>query len=221
MSRPVRDRWCDADGAHSASFCRVGRAVGRSLDCTDTVGSAPSGITYQQWGWPVTLHRDQVRLQLDGTVSAWMVPARRCAGVIPVLIQRRCAPPVLAHPYAPEHCIVLTGEKYEPRLPWPEQVKRGHRSAVTAPHLHLPRADHLDHDPAAGVLATVPGNRPVRRAAQHQRRGGSTAERSAVGASARPYPLGVLDPSAQTRARPGRCIFSTKPNSCFRDFERL
>ena len=65
----------------------------------------------------MTLHRDQVRLRLDHAVSALMIPAPRCAPVIPVLIQRRCAPPVLAHPYAPEHHIVLTGEKYGLRHP--------------------------------------------------------------------------------------------------------
>ena len=91
-------------------------------DQAGTVGSAPSAVTYQQWDWPVTLHRDQIRLHLNHAVSAWMIPARLGARVIPMLIQRRCDPPVLAHPYAPEHCIMLTGEKYGLPLPWPEQV---------------------------------------------------------------------------------------------------
>jgi hypothetical protein len=93
-------------------------------DRADTAGPAPSGLTYQQWGWPVTLHRDQIRLHLNHAVSAWMIHAPRCAEVIPVLTERRCAPLVIAHPYAGEHQIVLTGEKYGLPLPWPEQVHR-------------------------------------------------------------------------------------------------
>lgn len=91
-------------------------------DRADTAAPAPAGLTYQYWGWPVTLHHGQARLSLDGTVSALMIPTPLCTGVIPILTQRRCAPPVLAHPYAPGHHIVLTGEKYGIPLPWPEQV---------------------------------------------------------------------------------------------------
>jgi hypothetical protein len=70
----------------------------------------------------VTLHQGQVRLSLGDTVSAMMIPARLGAGLIPVLIQRRCASPVLAHPYLLDHHIVLTGEKYGLPLPWPDQA---------------------------------------------------------------------------------------------------
>jgi hypothetical protein len=31
-------------------------------------------------------------------------------------------PPALAHPYLPDHHIVLTGEKYGLPLPWPNQA---------------------------------------------------------------------------------------------------
>jgi hypothetical protein len=110
---------CCATDAATAVMPPIGDS-----DWVDTAGSALSGVAYQQWGWPVTLHGDQVRLGLEGAVSAWMVPARWCAGVIRVLIQRRCAPLVLAHPYAPEQHIVLTGEKFGPRLPWPREVRQ-------------------------------------------------------------------------------------------------
>ncbi len=41
-----------------------------------------------------------------------------------ILTAQGCAPAVLAHPYAPEHQIVLTGERYGLTLPWPHQVHR-------------------------------------------------------------------------------------------------
>jgi hypothetical protein len=97
-----------------------------------------SGVIYQEWGWPVTLHRGRVRLSLEGTVSVLMIPARWCTGVIPLLIQRRCTPAVLAHPYAPEQRIVLTGEKYEPRLPWPREVRQV-TGGLLLPPTHTPR----------------------------------------------------------------------------------
>lgn len=104
----------------------------------DPVGQAPKGITYQHWGWPVTLHHAQTHLTLDSAVSALLIPTPLCTRVIPILIQRRCAPPVLAHPYAPEHHIVLTGEKYGIPLPWPEQVHQI-TGVLLLPPTHTPR----------------------------------------------------------------------------------
>lgn len=108
------------------------------LDRADPARPVSSGVTYQQWGWPVTLHRDQVRLSLDRGVSALMIPIGLGAEVIPVLIRQRCAPPVLAHPYALEHHIVLTGERYGIRLPWPEQVHQV-TGVVLLPPTRTPR----------------------------------------------------------------------------------
>jgi hypothetical protein len=88
----------------------------------DAAGLAAGGAAYQGWGWPVTLHRDQVRLSLHCDVSAWALPVPLGTEVTEILTRRRCAPPVLAHPYAPEHHIVLTGERYGVPLPWPHQV---------------------------------------------------------------------------------------------------
>jgi hypothetical protein len=87
-------------------------------------GLAVGGACYQQWEWPVTLLRDQVRLSLHREVSALAIPILLCTEVTEVLLRRRCAPPVLAHPYLPEHRIVLAGERYGVRLPWPGQVHR-------------------------------------------------------------------------------------------------
>jgi hypothetical protein len=85
----------------------------------DAAGLAAGGITYQGWGWPVTLYRDQVRLSLHRDVSARAIPVPLGTEI---LTRRRCAPPVLAHPYAPDHRIVLTGERSGVPLPWPHQV---------------------------------------------------------------------------------------------------
>jgi hypothetical protein len=61
----------------------------------------------------LSLHRD---------VSARAIPVPLATKVTETLNRRRCAPPVLAHPYAPDHRIVLTGERYGVPLPWPHQV---------------------------------------------------------------------------------------------------
>lgn len=93
-------------------------------DHSESAGTSLSagGATYQEWGWPVTLHRDQARLSLHDEVSALAIPVPLDTEVTETLTRRRCAPPVLAHPYAPEHHIVLSGERYGVTLPWPRQV---------------------------------------------------------------------------------------------------
>jgi hypothetical protein len=68
------------------------------------------------------LHRDQVRLSLHREVSAVAIPASLCTEVMEVLTRRRCAPPVLAHPDTPKYWIVLTGQRFGVRLPWPAHV---------------------------------------------------------------------------------------------------
>ncbi|MGH3896805.1 MAG: hypothetical protein ACRDTA_00845 [Pseudonocardiaceae bacterium] len=41
-----------------------------------------------------------------------------------ILIRQRCLPPVLVHPYAPEHQVLLANERYEVTLSWPPGVHR-------------------------------------------------------------------------------------------------
>jgi hypothetical protein len=91
-------------------------------DIAGAAALAIGGACYQQWGWPVMLHRNQVRLSLHPDVSAVAIPLSLCTKVIKVLTLWRCAPPVLAHPDTPEHRIVLTGQRFGVRLPWPAQV---------------------------------------------------------------------------------------------------
>ncbi|MGH3900827.1 MAG: hypothetical protein ACRDTA_21805 [Pseudonocardiaceae bacterium] len=77
---------------------------------------------YQAWGWPVTLRHDQIRLNLDGDTLALIIPVLLATEVIAILATRRCPVPVLAHPYAPEHRILLVAERFGVTLPWPPGV---------------------------------------------------------------------------------------------------
>lgn len=58
---------------------------------------------YRAWGWPVTLRRNQISLNLDGDTVALIIPVLLTIEVTAILAQRRCPVPMLAHPYAPEH----------------------------------------------------------------------------------------------------------------------
>lgn len=107
------------------TMCVVTQALGTvptGEPGADAAGLAAGGVVYQGWGWPVTLHHDQVRMSLHRDVSARAIPVPLGTEVTEILTRRRCAPPVLAHPYAPEHHIVLSGERYGVPLPWPHQV---------------------------------------------------------------------------------------------------
>ncbi len=85
---------------------------------------AAVGVDYRAWGWPVTTRRDQVRLSLERDLVALITPIVLAVQVRAILIRRRCPPPVLAHPYAPEHQVLLAGERYEVALSWPPGVHR-------------------------------------------------------------------------------------------------
>lgn len=77
---------------------------------------------YDLWGWPVTRHDDVVQLSMDGDASAIAIPIPLSIEVTRILIARHCAPAVMAHPYASEHHMVLTGERFGALLPWPPGV---------------------------------------------------------------------------------------------------
>jgi hypothetical protein len=102
----------------------IGEPPAGSPGSADAAGLAAGGARYQEWGWPVTRHRDQVRLNLHRDVSAQAIPVPLCTEITEILTQRRCTPAVLAHPYTPDHHIMLTGERYGVTLPWPAQVHR-------------------------------------------------------------------------------------------------
>jgi hypothetical protein len=115
-----------------------------------------NGVAYQAWAWPVTRHRDQIRLRLDCDVSAIAIPILLATEVLPLLTARHCDPAVLAHPYTPEHHLILTGERFPAPLPWPPgahqitgtlllpptMTPRGPITWIRSPHqdsLHLSR----------------------------------------------------------------------------------
>jgi hypothetical protein len=106
--------------------CLVNQVTVTTLPVEPPTGSAGDGlvaaVAYREWGWPVTQHRDQIRLSLHRDASAIAIPIPISAGVTQVLTERHCAPAVLSHPYAPEHRIVLTGERFGAGLPWPASV---------------------------------------------------------------------------------------------------
>ena len=57
-----------------------------------------AAVGYRVWGWPVTLHGDQVWLSLDPEASALAIPVRLLTEVWRILTRRRCPPLVLAQP---------------------------------------------------------------------------------------------------------------------------
>jgi hypothetical protein len=111
-----------------------------------------NGAVYQAWNWPVIQHRDQIRLSLECDVSAIEVPILLSAEVTQILTKRHCAPAVLAHPYAPEHHLILVGERFGVALPWPPSVRHVTGALMLPPTMtprgpitwvQLPRQDSL------------------------------------------------------------------------------
>ncbi|MGH3918244.1 MAG: hypothetical protein ACRDSG_04250 [Pseudonocardiaceae bacterium] len=124
----------------------------RAEEISVEAGPLAAAASYQGWGWPVTLRRDQIWLALDHDVVALVVPALLAVDVAAILSTRRCPPLVLAHPYAPEHRVLLAGERYGVALPWPLGVCRITGNVLLPPTLtargpvtwvHPPRPDAL------------------------------------------------------------------------------
>jgi hypothetical protein len=95
------------------------------------------GVAYQGWGWPLIRRHDLIQLSLDGDVSAIAIPTPMSAEVIRVLNARYCAPAVLAHPYAPEHHMVLVGERFGAPLPWPPGVYQVNGTLMLPPTMTI------------------------------------------------------------------------------------
>lgn len=95
-----------------------------------TKRATPQG--YAALGWPITVREDQVLLEVGTELIALVMPIALAEGVAVLLAARERPVPVLAHPHAPEHRIVLAAEPYGVQLPWPTGVH-----AVTG-HLPLP-----------------------------------------------------------------------------------
>lgn len=80
--------------------------------------AAERAAFYQAWGWPVIHRGELLQLSLERDASAVAIPMSLSAGVTRILTERHCAPAVLAHPFAPEHHLVLAGERFGAPLPW-------------------------------------------------------------------------------------------------------
>ncbi|MGH3766302.1 MAG: hypothetical protein ACRDTX_14320 [Pseudonocardiaceae bacterium] len=113
---------------------------------------ALSGSRYSEWGWPVSQDRDLIQLSLDGDASAIAIPISLSSEVTRVLTDRHCAPAVLAHPYAPEHHMVLTGEKFGAALPWPTDVYQVSGSVMLPPTMTVSGPVTWVHPPAKDSL---------------------------------------------------------------------
>ncbi len=79
---------------------------------------------YREWGWSVMLRGDQIWLNLEPEMVALIIPVPLAEQVAEILRRRRCLPLVLVHPDAPEHQVLLVGERYGVALPWPPGVRR-------------------------------------------------------------------------------------------------
>ncbi|MGH3768023.1 MAG: hypothetical protein ACRDTX_23225 [Pseudonocardiaceae bacterium] len=79
---------------------------------------------YHQWGWPVAVRRNRMRLRLGPATVALVIPAVLAAEVTEILTARRCQPAMLIHPRAPMHRVLLASEPYPVMLPWPPGVNR-------------------------------------------------------------------------------------------------
>ncbi|PZS35282.1 MAG: hypothetical protein DLM61_02185 [Pseudonocardiales bacterium] len=93
-------------------------------------GSQAAAVAYREWGWPVTRRHHQVWLTLEPDTVALIMPVPLSARVSTILRQQHCPALVLAHPDAPEHHVMLAGERYGVALPWPAGM---HRSIGTFP----------------------------------------------------------------------------------------
>ncbi|MGH4021486.1 MAG: hypothetical protein ACRDT0_20095 [Pseudonocardiaceae bacterium] len=77
---------------------------------------------YEKWGWPVTACGDQVLLTLDAEATALALPTGLVEAVTPILAALDRSAPVLVHPGAPQHRVLLAGEPFGVPLPWPAGV---------------------------------------------------------------------------------------------------
>ncbi len=95
------------------------RRAGMTGQTTPPAGEVDDrAAVYQAWAWPVIQRGELLQLSLEADVSAIAIPTSLSAGVTRILTDRHCAPAVLAHPFAPEHHLVLAGERFGARLPW-------------------------------------------------------------------------------------------------------
>lgn len=151
---------------HTSALPTGNPVTSPALRPQDDTDLAPQVLAtrYQAWGWPVTLRGDHVWLSLGQDTVALVIPVLLAVEVSAILRHRRCPPPVLAHPYAPEHRVLLAGERYGVELPWPPGVHRVIETLLLPPTvtargpitwLHPPEPDALTLCREVDVLAAL------------------------------------------------------------------
>lgn len=122
---PGEGEWC--------TFCFLAHVTGSrrstSPNSAEISAMAQRQLTvaaYRTLGWPITLHANQVSLNLDLDVDAvaLVIPAALATKVAEILVRRHCPPPVLSHPALPTHRIIVAGERFGVPLGWPTGVHR-------------------------------------------------------------------------------------------------
>ncbi|MGB6162698.1 MAG: hypothetical protein WCF33_12490 [Pseudonocardiaceae bacterium] len=85
---------------------------------------------YRAWGWPVRLRGNQVWLNLEPDTVTLTIPVSLAVQATKILHRWRCRSLALIHPDAPEHRVVLAGQRHSVAPPYPRSV---HRTTGTLP----------------------------------------------------------------------------------------
>lgn len=100
----------------------VGMPCARCVLYRDGALPPATPTSYHEWGWPVAVCADRVLLILGDSAATLALPIWLTDAVTQILTARHRPAPVLAHPGAPEHLLVLVGEPFGAALPWPDGV---------------------------------------------------------------------------------------------------
>lgn len=116
-------------GAHnedpdSAVFHLIAASLCTITTAAELAGVASAYQTYQAWGWPVGLRGDQVRLDVQSDMVGLIIPTPLATEVTATLSTRRSSPPVVIHPAAPTHRLLVCSEPFAVALPWPPTILR-------------------------------------------------------------------------------------------------
>jgi hypothetical protein len=108
----------------SAIFHLLAASLGTITTAAEPTGIASAYRTYQAWGWPVGLREDQVRLDAQSDMIGLIIPIRLAIQVAATLSAQRSSPPVVVHPAAPGHRLLVCSEPFAVALPWPPAILR-------------------------------------------------------------------------------------------------
>ncbi|MGH3720217.1 MAG: hypothetical protein ACRDRI_15505 [Pseudonocardiaceae bacterium] len=89
-----------------------------------TTDPLTAAACYRTWGWPVAPRGTQVWLDLEPDTVALTIPAPLATQAAKILAQWHRRPLILIHPDAPEHRVMLAGERHRTAPPYPRSVHR-------------------------------------------------------------------------------------------------